>query len=409
MRVLLLTQWFEPEPLIKGLALATALRDAGHEVRVLTGFPNYPGGKLYPGYRVRLIQREVMDGIPITRMPLYPEHSRSKIGRIANYLSFGASALLYGVFSRWRPDVIYVYHPPLTTGIAGALIGLLRRIPFVLDVQDLWPDTLKATGMLDNPRILSAVGRCMRWVYRRAAVILPQSEGFRRRMIEDGIAAEKIHVILNYCQEKTLSERPKGSWNPPGAFHDKFLIGYAGNMGMAQATDTLLEAAALIQSRSDSVHFFFVGGGTEVDRLKEKAVQLNLKNTTFIPPMLMHEVGAILEIADVLLVHLRKDPLFSITIPGKIQAYMFMGKPILVAVPGDAAELVQKAACGIIAESENAPSIAAAICELADMPEAERAAMGARGHDYYMRELSIAAAARKITAALEQTQKTQPR
>lgn len=400
MRILFLTQWFEPEPVLKGLVLARALAAQGHEVRVLTGFPNYPGGNVYPGYKIKLIQREVMEGIPVTRVPLYPSHSRSKIGRILNYVSFGASATLVGVFSRWRPDVVYVYHPPITTGIAGALIGMVRRVPFVLDVLDLWPDTLKATGMMNNDRVLAIVGHVMRWVYRRATLILPQSEGFRTRMLAAGVPDEKIRVVRSWCNEEALSGRPGEGWVMPPEFEGKFVAGFAGNIGLAQACDSLLDAAAILQKTHDNIVLFLVGGGMEVERLKEKAAAMELRNLLMIPAMPMQEVGVLLERADALIVHLRRDPLFAITMPAKIQAYMFLGKPIVMAVEGDAAALLDEAGCGINATPEDPAAIAAAIAELAALPPEAREAMGKRGQDYYMRELSVSAATQTIITAL---------
>lgn len=400
MRILFLTQWFEPEPVMKGLSLAKSLAAQGHEVRVLTGFPNYPGGNVYPGYKIKLIQREVMEGIPVTRVPLYPSHSRSKIGRILNYAGFGVTSMFYGLFSRWRPDVMYVFHPPLTTGLAGAIIGMIRRVPFVLDVQDLWPDTLKATGMMSNDRVLAIVGRLMRWTYRRATLILPQSEGFRKRMLEAGVPSSKLRVIRNWCHEDALSNRPKKDWQPPPQFYGKFVAGFAGNIGAAQACDSLLDAAAILQKTHDNIVLFLVGGGMEVERLKEKAAAMELRNLLMIPAMPMQEVGVLLERADALIVHLRRDPLFAITMPAKIQAYMFLGKPIVMAVEGDAAALLDEAGCGINATPEDPAAIAAAIAELAALPPEVREAMGKRGQDYYMRELSVSAATQTIISAL---------
>src|SRR5690606_27764828 len=158
-RVLLLTQWFDPEPTFKGLVFARELVRQGFEVEVVTGFPNYPGGKLYPGYRVKLLQREFIDGVHVTRVPLYPSHDHGAIKRVLTYVSFAAALLFYGLFGAKRADVIYAYHPPLTVGIAAALIRFFRRIPVVYDIQDMWPDTLRATGMFSNEKALGVVGK----------------------------------------------------------------------------------------------------------------------------------------------------------------------------------------------------------------------------------------------------------
>ena len=164
-RILIMTQWFDPEPTFKGLLFARELVARGFEVEVITGFPNYPGGVLYEGYRLKLIQKEMIDGVLITRVPLFPSHDKNRLGRIANYISFAFSSLMYGLFLAKRPDVIYVYHPPLTVSISALIIKLFRRIPVVLDIQDMWPDTLKATGMITNSRLLGFVSKVCNLIY----------------------------------------------------------------------------------------------------------------------------------------------------------------------------------------------------------------------------------------------------
>src|SRR5690606_22126023 len=162
-RLILLTQWFDPEPAMKGLSFAQALQQRGFEVEVVTGFPNYPGGKVYDGYRIGLLQREELGGVRVARVPLFPSHDRSKIGRILNYVSFFLSTVIYLVFVARRADVIYAYHPPITVGLSAAITRAFRRTPVVLDVQDMWPDTLKATGMIGNDRILRVIELFCRW------------------------------------------------------------------------------------------------------------------------------------------------------------------------------------------------------------------------------------------------------
>ena len=157
-RVLLMTQWFDPEPTFKGIVFARELVRQGFEVEVITGFPNYPGGKIYPGYKIRLVQKEQIEGVNVTRVPLYPSHDKSKIGRILNYVSFACSLMIYGLFSK-KADVIYAYHPPLTVGIAASIVGFFRRVPVVNDIQDMWPDTLSSTGMISNKRVITLVGK----------------------------------------------------------------------------------------------------------------------------------------------------------------------------------------------------------------------------------------------------------
>ncbi|WP_343549262.1 glycosyltransferase family 4 protein [Ralstonia sp.] len=387
-RVLLLTQWFDPEPTFKGMVFARELVRQGFEVEVLTGFPNYPGGRLYPGYRMRWLQRETIDGVHVTRVPLYPSHDQSALRRVLNYVSFAAFALLHGLFSVRRCDVIYAYHPPLTVGLAASFIRLFRRIPVVYDIQDMWPDTLRATGMIGNPTALDVVEKVCRWVYRRVDHIVVLSPGFKRLLGQRGVPEEKIDIICNWADEASLAA-PVGALptNFPGP--DRFRVVFAGNMGKAQALGTVLHGAALLQQRGSKVSFVFVGGGVDVDTLKAQAAKLALDNVVFIPPVPMSEVGTLLNEADALLVHLRRDPLFQITIPSKTQAYMAVGKPLLMAVDGDAADLVRQSGGGIVATSEDAQSIASAAQSLAMLAPDDLAAMGRRAQEYYREQLAL--------------------
>jgi glycosyltransferase involved in cell wall biosynthesis len=242
LRVLLLTQWFEPEPSFKGLGFAKELIKQGLEVEVVTGFPNYPIGKLYPGFKIKPIQRELIDGVKITRVALYPSHDRSAIRRLLNYASFAFSSLLYCLFYVRNVDVIYAYHPPLTTGVTASLLRMIRRIPVVYDIQDLWPDTLRTTGMLNNEIVLSIVGMICNQVYKQVDQIVVLSPGFKSLLIERGVPEKKIEVIYNWADEERLKVAAN---NLPIGFpcSDEFRLLFAGNMGTPQALGAVLEAA----------------------------------------------------------------------------------------------------------------------------------------------------------------------
>ncbi len=398
--MLLLTQWFDPEPTFKGLVFARELVRQGFDVEVVTGFPNYPGGKVYAGYKIKLIQRELIDGVQITRLPLYPNHDQSAIKRVLNYASFATSALVYGLFMAKRADVIYAYHPPLTVGVAASLIRWVGGIPLVYDIQDMWPDTLRATGMLNNPRALALVGRVCDWVYRRVDQLVVLSPGFKRLLVQRGVPERKIEVIYNWADESALMS-PVGT--VPAAFPaaDRFRVVFAGNMGKAQALDAVLDAAAILQARGSRASLVLLGGGVEVSRLKTRALEMKLGNLVFLPPVPMSEVGTVLAAADVLLVHLRKDPLFEITIPSKTQAYMAVGKPLLMAVNGDSADLVRQAKCGMSAESENPQALADGIEALVAMPADELKTMGESASRFYREALGLQVGAAKFAAVFE--------
>lgn len=370
------------------MVFARELVRQGFEVEVLTGFPNYPGGKVYPGYHIKLLQREVIDGVQVTRVPLYPNHDHSAIKRVLNYASFAASSLVYGLFVARRADVIYAYHPPLTVGITASLIRLFRRILVVYDIQDMWPDTLRATGMLNNARALHAVEAVCQWVYRRVDHMVVLSPGFKRLLMQRGVPESKLKVIYNWADEVALAA-PQGQLPESFPSAKQFRLVFAGNMGKAQALDAVLDAAALLQTRGSRVCFVMLGGGVEVNRLKQRTVDLRLHNVVFLPPVPMAEVGTLLHAADALLVHLRKDPLFEVTIPSKTQAYMTVGKPLLMAVDGDAADLVLQSNGGVVAESENAVALADAAEGLAALPSEQLLAMGQRARRYYQDHLAL--------------------
>lgn len=399
-RLLFVAQWFDPEPNPnKGLAFAERLHDLGFEVEVVTGFPNYPGGKVYEGYRIRPMVRRQVGNVRLTRLALYPSHGSSRIGRSLNFLSFFASALVYLTFFARRTDVILAYHPPITVGVAAVVAGFFRRIPVVVDVQDMWPDTLRATGMINSERLLALIGRVCRWTWRRMDRVIAQSEGFRRLLIERGVAPDRIRLIHNWGDETNLVT---GALAPPAAFAEpgRFRVLFAGNMGIAQALDTVLDTAAQLGPAHPHIEFCFLGAGLEAERLKQAAAARGLGNVRFFPRVSKAEVGPWLAAADVLLVHLKDDPLFAITVPSKTQAYLAAGRPILMAVAGDGAELIRASGGGLAVPPEDSAALAAAVLELAALDPAERARMGARSRAFYERELAFEKGTRAFAEVL---------
>jgi colanic acid biosynthesis glycosyl transferase WcaI len=388
LRIIFLTQWFDPEPALKGLGFAQAFTARGHSVEVVTGFPNYPGGRVYEGYRIRPIRREKAGAVDITRVALIPSHSQSKIGRIANYLSFWFSTLLYLLFFAKRADVVYVYHPPMTVGLAAAMARFVRRTPTVLDVQDMWPDTLRATGMIGNPRILNLIGKISTWVYGHVDHITVISPGFARLLESRGVPKTKIDLVPNWAPE-AASAKPLDA--NAASFHSvhSFRLLFAGNMGPAQGLASVLQAAARLQQPHPEIGFYFLGSGISVTSLQAEAKALNLENTVFLPRVGLDEVGGYLQAADALLVHLTNDPLFAITIPSKTQAYLAAGKPIIIAVAGDAADLVRRSGAGVTVPPENPAALAEAVRAMAALPKDVRDNLGRKASAFYAAELSL--------------------
>lgn len=389
MRILFLTQWFQPEPFFKGLPFAKALAARGHDVEVLTGFPNYPGGKVYPGYRVRCYQRETMDGITVHRVALYPSHDKSALLRMFNYLSFSLSAFLLGSWLVKKPDVVYVYNL-ITLGPPAFLFRFLFGSKVIIDVQDLWPESVANSKMLKNRIALKFLERICNLIYRKANCLTVLSPGFKNELMKRGISPEKIEVIYNWCDEASIaaSAAPGGAVRLP-EFIGKFVVLFAGAMGLAQKLDTLLDCAKLCRKTLSDVQFVLIGGGVDRPRLQKRAEEMGLKNVTFLPPRSMETMGEIFALADALIVHLKDDPLFRITIPSKTQAYLYTGKPIIMAMSGDAADLVREADGGIICEPNDPQEMINAIKILHEMTEIERKKVGEAGHYYYMKRLSF--------------------
>ena len=389
MRILILTQWFQPEPMIKGLPFAQTLVNTGHEVEVLTGFPNYPSGILYPNYKIQLWRRELMNGIMVNRVILYPNHDRSGFRRIANYLSFSLSSFLIGTWLVKKPDVIYVYNL-VTLSLTARILRWIYRCKIVYDIQDLWPESVASSGMMQNAFLLNVLQKWCRSAYQTADRIAVLSPGFKIEIEKRGISSFKIEVIYNWCDESNInivnrSELLIRQYKFDGTFN----IVFAGTMGIMQGLDTILEAAMICIHELPEVRFVLVGGGVERERLIKRANELGLKNVIFIPPQPIQEMGKIFGIAHALLVHLKDDPLFRITIPSKTQAYMFAGIPIIMAVHGDAAELIKQSGSGVVCEPDNPNSLVAAIKSLLKMPQAERDILGLKGKEYYMKHISL--------------------
>jgi colanic acid biosynthesis glycosyl transferase WcaI len=389
LKILLISQWFTPEPTCKGLAFALELTSRGHHVEVLTGFPNYPSGKVYKGYKICMYQHEIMQGIHVHRVPLYPNHDQSVIKRVANYVTFALTASAAVNFVTSRPDVAYVYHPPLTTSLPAMVQKIFRGVPVVYDVQDLWPDTLNATGLIHKKWQLSVISKWCDLVYRSASVVTVLSDGFKDALVKRGVPEKKVRVIYNWCEESPTSIQVRPTVKKPALFQDRFTVMFAGNFGKAQALETVLKAAAAIEQSQPSIQFVLVGSGVEEERLRGQVSTMGLTNVVFHERLPMSDMSAFMQHADALLVSLRADPLFKITIPSKTQAYMAAGKPIIMAVAGDAAELVRRAGCGVICEPENAADLARVVLNLANRSSAELDKMGVAGRSYYAKTLSL--------------------
>lgn len=373
---------------MKGLEFVRALERAGHEVTVVTGFPNYPTGRVYDGYRVRLFQRESIDGVNVERVPLYPSHSRSSVGRALNFLSFFLSALIHGLIRGGRSDFVYVYHPPITVGLAAALSGWVRRKAFVIEIQDLWPDMLAASGMTGTGLMARIVGPICKFVYARANAVIVQSDGMRMRLIERGVPPGKLVTIRNPADPVAL-QRPVAKSRAELGLGGGFALVYGGNLGAAQGLDTAIQAAKKASGMGAKIEFRLMGNGIDAEPLKALAHHIGAENVTFRDAVAKVEIPAIFRSADALLIQLADLPLFEITIPSKTQFYLATGKPILAAVAGEAARILKESGAAIVVPPGDVDAMAHAMKALTEMQPAALAEMGRHGAEYYQREFSF--------------------
>jgi colanic acid biosynthesis glycosyl transferase WcaI len=381
--VLILTQYYTPEPVPRPAELARGLADRGIRVSVLTGFPNYPSGDLYEGYRQQLVQREVVDGIPVTRIPLFADHSKNALLRALNLLSFAATASLLGPLVTDDIDVVFVFAGGLPMGIPAWVIGALKNVPFVFAIHDIWPETLVATGMLKNPLALRALSILEQFVYRKSAAIGLLTNGFRDNLVRKGVRTDKLNVISNWVDGKTYRVVPPDSTLAERTgMAGHFNVMFAGNMGFAQGLQTVIEAADLTRDVA-GLQYVMVGDGIEKQRLEEEVAKRGLTNVRFLGRWPAEDMSALYAIADVLLCHLRRDPIYLLTVPSKTYTYLACGRPVLMAVGGEGRDLIDQTGSGLSCPSEDAQAMADVVRRFAAMTVEQRNAYGAAARRAY--------------------------
>lgn len=389
LRVLLVTQLFQPEPNhLKGLEFAAAVRSAGVDLRVLTGFPNYPGGRLYPGYRIRPVRREVIDGVPVVRVPMFPSHDRSSVRRALTYLTFAASASVAACVGRFRPDIVHAYVGPITLSVPAWLARVTRGARTLLDVQDLWPESATASGMIGTGPLAAMADGFSRWAYRHSDRVLVLSDGYKQALAVRGVPGDRIDVVHNWCDEAQIpppaTARPSDE-STAGALR----VLYAGNIGSVQGLDVVLDAARILRDRRVNVEFTLAGTGVELERLRLRLEREGIEGVRFVGAVPPAQVGALYDRSDALLVHLRDTPLSRIAIPQKTQMCLAAGRPVLIGVRGQATRLVEEAAAGVAFEPEKPDSLADAVARLVSMGGPSRRELGERGRQFYMERLSF--------------------
>jgi colanic acid biosynthesis glycosyl transferase WcaI len=390
MRVLILSQYYFPEAVPKPHELAEELTAAGHQVSVLTGYPHYPGGNLAEGYRLGLFEREKIREIPVLRVFELPYHSTNPLLRIANYLSFMISAPI-GAFFTPKCDVIYVWHPPLTIGVAAWLISKIKRVPFVYDVQDIWGTFTVLSGMVrEGGLAIKLIRRIEKFVARRASHTIVQTEAGRQYFVERGVPAEKIAILPHWIDEEMFAapeNKEREAIRREMGWRDKFVVLFAGNLGIVQGLDSVIEAAKLMTN--GNARIVFMGDGTDKPRLEKLASQSDLgERVQFVDRQPIERMPAFMSATDALLVNLKRSELTKYVIPSKTVAYLASGKPILMAAGGASEDLIREANAGIVVEPENAPALAEAIEKIRLMPPDALNELGDNGRRFLLENLS---------------------
>jgi glycosyltransferase involved in cell wall biosynthesis len=388
MRILFFCHYFPPEvnaPASRTYENSKRWVRQGHQVTVLTCAPNCPDGIVYEGHKNKLFQTEVVDGIKVVRVWTFIAANKGTYLRIANYLSYMFSAIFFSLFLP-RPDVIIATSPQFFCGWAGLISSRLRRIRFILEVRDIMPESIVAVMAIKKPFIVNMLSRMDDWMNAGANLIVTVGEGYRRMLIKKGVDEDKILVIPNGVDRELFALRePDLKLKKQLGLNDKFICSWIGTIGLTSGLTVVLRAAELLKkSNNNDVAFLLVGDGAIREEMESEAQRRNLDNVVFTGRQKKEMMANYLSISDACLVHLRKAELFKTVIPSKIFECMAMKRPLIIAVPGSAEELVLRAGAGIAIEQENEEAILDAVFKMVGDSDMCRK-MGESGRDFVLR------------------------
>lgn len=402
-QVVVLSQFYRPEPFKYPRDIAMALADNNYEVRVVTGYPSRPGGKLYPGYRQRFRFSEMIDGIHVHRVPIVINHSRKALERIANFLSFSFNALMLTSTVK-NADAVYVYATPATAAIPAQVWGKILGIPYVLHVQDLWPESVTGSEMMGKgttSRLAeAALTPWLKRLYGKAGALVAISPGMGDLLVERGSNAETTSVVYNWAEEESITAKTSNLFS-----NNNLRLLYAGNLGPMQDLETVIEVARRYDDRAD-FSLDIAGGGILEEAIQAAADELS--RTNFLGLIPRAEISRVYFKSDFQLVTLKDIPIFRTTVPSKLQASLASGVPVITTVKGDVAELIQRYDAGLVAEPENADSLAAAFEEALNMSTDERARMGNNARRLYEEEMSRSAGTAAIVSIMDKVSGREP-
>jgi glycosyltransferase involved in cell wall biosynthesis len=392
MNITWISHYFMPEigaPSARLFDLSRQWLKNGHRVSAITCFPNHPKGRMYPGYRFGFYANEKLSGIDVHRTATYITPNRGFSKKLIGHVSLLPSAVTCSMFKNLRSDVMIGTSPTFFAAMAAAVEGTRRRIPFVMEVRDLWPAIFVELGVLKNRFLINTCERLELFLYQRAAKVVTVTETFRKNLIAKGIPSEKVVTIPNGADIeywKPDNSFPRNERDPE--FRDKFIVLYVGAHGISHALNRMIDVASRVQDHSD-ILFLFVGDGAEKPKLQKMAANMKLNNVSFRDPVDREGVRRYYQLADLCLVPLRNVPLFNAFIPSKMFEIMSMAKPMVASITGEAADIIKRSNGGVVVMPEDCEAITAALLDLYRSPE-KRRKMGSAGRvfvsSYYNRK-----------------------
>ncbi|PSK94469.1 glycosyltransferase family 4 protein [Taibaiella chishuiensis] len=401
MKILIVTQYFWPER-FKINDLVLGLKERGFEIVVLTGKPNYPQGTFEQGYSFFKKGREQWEGINIYRSPLLPRGKGGGMRLMANYLSFAFFATLKALFIKERFDKIFVYEPsPVTVGIPAVMLGRKLKIPVYFWVQDLWPESVSAAGQIRNKTILNSLNRLTKWIYRNCEKILIQSEGFANYILNQGVPREKLIYYPNsteaFYREVVPQEHIRAKVPQEG-----YRIMFAGNIGESQDFETILEAARIAIGRQPDIHFVILGDGRKKEFVEQKVQEFGIgANFHLLGSFPGSDMPDFFACADALLVCLKNNPAFDLTIPSKVQSYLACARPIIGSLNGEGARIIDEAKAGVVAPAGQPELLAEKILTLYAAGAEASQVMGRNAKHYFDQNFERELLLDKLIAILE--------
>jgi len=381
--ILVISQYFFPEQFrINDICEEWVKR--GYKVTVVTGIPNYPQGKFYDGFGVFKQHKQTYRGIEIIRLPIVPRGNNSLMLAL-NYASFVASGFFWQLFTNLKPDNVFIFEvSPMTQALPGVWLSKKRKIPCYIYVQDLWPENVEIITGIKNKAIINAIGKMVDYIYKNSTGIFTTSRSFVEAIISRGVEKEKVHYWPQYAEDFYVPVKKQDIEEIPNV--DNLNITFTGNIGQAQGLDILVEAAKILKEdyQVDNVTFNIVGDGRYKEKLKQNITDNEVTDMFhFIGKQKPEKIPYILASSDIAFLSLIKDPLFSKTIPAKLQSYMACGKPILAAADGETSSIILESECGICVPSGDAISLAKGILEYLEMPPEKISSIGKRARNYY--------------------------